>query len=77
MHTNKEPIDLAVNPPSDLALEVNVTSKTKLTAHAKLRVPEFWIYSSNQLQIYLLQNISSEVSPTFPHKRIGNRFAQR
>jgi Uma2 family endonuclease len=65
----KTRIDLTSDPPPDLAIEVDVTSKTQLSAYASLGVPEVWIYAGGKLQINLLQAgeyIVSLTSPTFP-----------
>lgn len=65
----KNRIDLDVDPPPDLALETDLTSKTEIDAYEALKVPELWIYASNKLKINVLQNdkyVESEVSPTFP-----------
>ncbi|MBD2412576.1 hypothetical protein FACHB389_00980 [Nostoc calcicola FACHB-389] len=64
----KERIDLKVDPPPDLAIEVDVTSKTQLDAYEALGVPELWRYENGKLQINILQYgkyIESEISPTF------------
>ncbi|MEH2025282.1 Uma2 family endonuclease [Nostoc sp.] len=69
----KERIDLKVDPPPDLAIEVDVTSKTQLDAYEVLRVPELWRYENAKLQINILEDgkyIESEISPTFPNWRI-------
>jgi Uma2 family endonuclease len=60
-----EPTD----PPPDLVIETDVTSKTTLDAYIAIGVPELWIYANGRLTIYLLQNgqyVESETSPTFP-----------
>jgi Uma2 family endonuclease len=65
----RERIDLSVDPPPDWALEINVTSKTQLSAYEALRVPEIWRYEKGKLQINLLRNgqyIESQASLTFP-----------
>lgn len=65
----KRRIDLTVDPPPDLAIEVDVTSKTQLAAYAALGVPELWLYEKGELQIYTLeagQYKSATLSPTFP-----------
>ncbi|MBX9254251.1 Uma2 family endonuclease [Desmonostoc muscorum CCALA 125] len=65
----KERIDLKVDPPPDLAIEVDVTSKTQLDAYEALGVPELWRYENGKLQINILQYgkyIESEISPNFP-----------
>ncbi|HEY9667983.1 MAG TPA: Uma2 family endonuclease [Coleofasciculaceae cyanobacterium] len=64
-HRRLEPDD----PPPDLAIETDVTSKTTLDAYEAIAVPELWIYDRGKLSIYLLSNgkyIKSETSPTFP-----------
>jgi Uma2 family endonuclease len=70
-----EPTD----PPPDLAIETDVTSKTTLEAYIAIAVPELWVYNGRTLRIYLLQNgdyIESKTSPTFPDFEIGQRIAQ-
>lgn len=49
-------MDMASDPPPDLAIEADVTSKTTLDAYAILEVPEVWIYDNGKLTIYLLDN---------------------
>jgi Uma2 family endonuclease len=44
------------DPPPDLAIEADVTSKTTLDAYATLQVPEVWLYDNGKLTIQLLQN---------------------
>ncbi|MFB2772935.1 Uma2 family endonuclease [Pelatocladus sp. BLCC-F211] len=66
----KERIDLTIDPPPDLVIEVDVTSKTQLDAYEALKVPELWRYEDGKLQINILQNgkyIESEMSVTFPN----------
>ena len=43
------------DPPPDLALETDVTSKTTLAAYEAIGVPELWIYDAGVLNIYTLQ----------------------
>ncbi|MFB2837935.1 Uma2 family endonuclease [Floridanema evergladense] len=65
----KRRVDLSVDPPPDLAIEIDVTSKTQLEAYETLQVPELWRYENNQLQINVLQSgkyMISPISPTFP-----------
>lgn len=66
----KNRLDLTVDPPPDLALETDVTSKTELNAYEALGVPELWIYEGGKLKINVLQAgryVESETSPTFPN----------
>jgi Uma2 family endonuclease len=63
-HRKLEPND----PPPDLAIETDVTSKTTLDAYVAIAVPELWIYDSKKLRIYLLRDghyIESDHSPNF------------
>lgn len=52
----KERIDLSIDPPPDLALETDVTSKTATDAYTALGVPELWIYEAPQLKVKILVN---------------------
>ncbi|NHC34924.1 Uma2 family endonuclease [Scytonema millei] len=57
------------DPPPDLAIEIDVTSKTTLDAYKDIGFPEIWIYDSGRLRIYLLSNgeyTESNASLTFP-----------
>jgi Uma2 family endonuclease len=57
------------DPPPDLAIETDVTSKTKLDAYEAIGVPELWIFDQSQLAIYVLNNGKYEIvktSPLFP-----------
>lgn len=49
----KERIDLSVDPPPDLAIEIDLTSLTNLEAYKPIAIPELWIYNSGVLKIYL------------------------
>lgn len=64
-------LDMANDPPPDLAIEADVTSKTTLDAYAVIGVPEVWIYDNGRLTIYVLEASASEyvesaTSLTFP-----------
>lgn len=62
-------IDLPVDPPPALAIEVDAMSNTQLEAYKGLGVPELWCYESGQLHIYQLQNgeyVQIDESPIFP-----------
>ncbi|MEC4818545.1 MAG: Uma2 family endonuclease [Scytonema sp. PMC 1069.18] len=61
------------DPPPDLAIETDVTSKTTLEAYQAIGVPEVWIYDSGRLTIYLLHEgsyIKSDTSPIFVNVQI-------
>lgn len=64
-------IDLNQDPPPDLALEIDITSKSlsRFPIYARLGVPEIWSYDKGELKIYQLQKeeyIESEISSIFP-----------
>lgn len=66
----KSRVDLSVDPPPDLAIEIDVTSKTQLEAYQALGVSELWRYDNGKLRIDILQNnqyVQSQMSPTFPN----------
>ncbi len=65
----KRRLDLTVDPPPDLAIEVDVISKTQLSAYKALGVPELWQFAQGSLKINVLQAgeyVESDSSPTFP-----------
>jgi Uma2 family endonuclease len=73
----KDRIDLSVDPPPDLAIEIDVTSKTKVSAYKALKVPEIWRYENRLLEINLLQGneyIKSETSLIFPSFPVMNEI---
>jgi Uma2 family endonuclease len=54
----KVKLDLTIDPPPDLIIEIDVTSPSlnKFPIDAKLGIPELWRYKSNQVQIFALIN---------------------
>jgi Uma2 family endonuclease len=65
----KNRIDLTIDLPPDLAIEVDITSRTRFENYELLGVPEFWRYTQQGLEINLLQAgkyIKSQSSPNFP-----------
>lgn len=65
------PVDLSVDPPPDLVVEVDITHSDidKLSLYAAMGIPEFWRYNGQDWRIYQLQTGQyQEVdrSPTFP-----------
>ncbi|WP_299487663.1 Uma2 family endonuclease [Acaryochloris sp. IP29b_bin.137] len=63
--------DLDRDPPPDLSLEIDVTSKSlnRLPIYARLGVPELWCYDDGQLTIYHLcqgEYAEAENSLVFP-----------
>ncbi|MDJ1183995.1 Uma2 family endonuclease [Roseofilum casamattae] len=65
----KNRLDLNIDPPPDLVLEIEITSRTHPEIYAELGVPELWRFTRGKLQINVLENGQyREVaeSPTFP-----------
>jgi Uma2 family endonuclease len=74
---NKQNIDLNIDPPPDLVLEIDITntSLNKLPIYASLQVPEIWRYNGRSLQVFVLDLDKREynqviISPTFPQLNI-------
>ncbi|MEM9244125.1 MAG: Uma2 family endonuclease [Cyanobacteria bacterium P01_F01_bin.153] len=72
----KRRLDLERDPPPDLAIEIDVTSKTRLDAYEQIGVRELWIYDRDRLTIYVLSPHDSRYtevsqSPTFPNLQIA------
>lgn len=66
----RESLDLIIDPPPDLAIEIDAALKTQLSAYEVLGVPEIWRYENRKLQVYVLQSgkyVESDISPTFPN----------
>ncbi len=67
---DKENINLGIDPPPDLVLEVEYSKPKvdKLSLYAAMGIPEFWRYNGTVLRIYVLsegQYTEVETSPTF------------
>jgi Uma2 family endonuclease len=81
---NKLNIDLDKDPPPDLILEIDITSKSldSLPIYARLGVPEVWRYHRGQIRIYRLVDGSYVETPTslafpnFPVKSIPDFIRQ-
>jgi Uma2 family endonuclease len=66
----KERLDLSVDPAPDLALEIDVTSRTHPNIYEALGIPELWRFEKAKLQINVLRDgkyIESGFSPIFPN----------
>ncbi|MDZ8034391.1 Uma2 family endonuclease [Nostoc sp. DedSLP04] len=65
----KNRIYLNIDPPPDLAIEIDITSRTRFQNYEILGVPELWRHTQQGLEILLLKEgkyIKSESSPNFP-----------
>lgn len=57
----KESLDLAVDPPPDLAIESDVTSLTRTETYVALGVPELWIFRNQTLTIFHLSEENGQL----------------
>ncbi|MDY6781905.1 MAG: Uma2 family endonuclease [Cyanobacteriota bacterium] len=79
----KKRIDLTVDPPPDLALEIDVTSRTHTDIYQALGVPELWRFDRGKLQINVLQNNEyvevgrSVIFPNFPLKEAIPQYLEK
>lgn len=48
-------LDLQTDPPPDLALEIDVTSRTQTSAYELLKIPEIWRYEQGEIQVFVFQ----------------------
>ena len=74
---DREDLDLAVDPPPDLAVEVEISRPwiDKAPIYADLGVPEVWHYDGERLRVELLQQdgtyAQSPTSAAFPFLPLG------
>lgn len=64
----KKRLDLTVDPPFDLALEIDITSRTHSSTYQALQVPELWRFEQGKLQVNLLlagKYVESKTSKIF------------
>ena len=69
----KDRIDLSVDPPPDLAIEIDITSRTRFNNYEVLGVPELWRWKGNRLEINVMINgkyVTSTTSSIFPNLAI-------
>jgi Uma2 family endonuclease len=75
----KKRLDLEIDPPPDLAIEIDLTSPTQLSAYESLGVPEIWRYQQGKLAIFVLTEgnyIESSTSSLFPSLPINKGVSQ-
>lgn len=75
----KKRLNLKVDPPPDLAIEIDITSKTKLAIYQNLIVSELWRYNGQKLEINLLQSgnyVQSNQSLIFPNLPINEAIPE-
>ena len=65
----KKRIDLSIDPPPDLGIEIDITSRTRFNNYEALGVGELWRFNGTTLEINVLQNgayVRWDESPHFP-----------
>lgn len=81
---NKDEIDLTVDPPPDLAVEVDISrsSLNRLGIYAAIKVPEVWRYNGESLTILWLEadgqhreHATSRHFPNFPIQQLTEFLA--
>lgn len=75
----KNRINLETDPPPDLAIEIDLTSRTQLNNYEALGVPELWRYNGHKLEISVLQDgkyIKGDRSLLFPNFPIAHLIPQ-
>lgn len=75
----KKRIDLRVDSPPDLAIEIDITSRTRFNNYEALGVPELWRYDGRRLEINVLQAaryVESQTSFNFPNLPIADVLPQ-
>ncbi len=76
--SGKKRINWEVEPAPDLVIEIDITSYTDVNDYLAYKVPEVWLFKSDQVTIYHLQNNSYQVSNFsryFPELDILNLIA--
>lgn len=65
----KKRIDLTIDPPPDLTIEIDITSRTRFNNYEALGVSELWRYDGQSLEINVLESgkyVKSNISRNFP-----------
>ncbi len=79
----KNRLDLNIDPPPDLVIEIDITSRTQFDNYAILKIPELWRYKQNGLEIFCLQAEkyikfpSSQIFPHIPIVELVNKYLQQ
>ncbi|MBD2016747.1 Uma2 family endonuclease [Microcoleus sp. FACHB-53] len=66
----KKRLNLEIDPPPELAIEIDITSRTKFNNYQELGVTELWRYNGKKLEINILQSgkyVQSGTSLAFPN----------
>ena len=75
----KKRIDLTIDPPPDLAIEIDINSRTRFNNYEALGVKELWRFNGTKLEINVLQEgeyIQGNESFHFPGLPVGEVIPQ-
>lgn len=73
----RDRLNFEIDPPPDLAIEIDITSRTAFDNYQALGVPEFWKYNGKILQLNVLRQgkyIETQSSDIFPNVDVFNLF---
>lgn len=79
----KKEIHMDFDPPPDLAIEIDITSRTHFDNYEKLGVPELWRFDGQELNILVLENgcyqtvENSRQFPDLPIKQIIPEYLEK
>jgi Uma2 family endonuclease len=78
----KNRLDLTIDPPPDLALEIDPCSRTHPNIYEALGVPELWCFEKGKLKINILQSgkyidSSSRIFPNLPLQEVIPEYLQK
>lgn len=71
----KKRLNLEIEPPPELAIEIDITSRTKFNNYQELGVTELWRYNGKKIEINILQSgkyVQSGTSLAFPYLPIAD-----
>jgi Uma2 family endonuclease len=71
----KKRLNLEIDPPPELAIEIDITSRTQFNNYQELGVAELWRYNGKKIEINILQSgkyIQSGTSLAFPNLPIAD-----
>ncbi|BCL37806.1 Uma2 family endonuclease [Nostoc sp. MS1] len=79
----KDRINLEIDPPPDLAIEIDITSRTRFNNYQALKVPELWRWNGSRLEINVLvdgvyvQTSQSRSLPNLPITQVIPEYLVR
>lgn len=71
----KKRLNLEIDPPPELAIEIDITSRTQFNNYQELGVAELWRYNGKKIEINILQSgkyVQSGTSLAFPNLPIAD-----